>query len=138
MSDPGVTIVLDGHRREFAPGETLAGEFRINSLSTVDPKAVELSVLWCSEGKGDEDLAVHHFQRIEPDEAGGIDYRQPYRFEVVLPPSPLSYEGLIVKLRWCVRVRLFPARGREVTAEEPIVLGNVPPARLLTEENPVS
>lgn len=135
MTDSSVSIVLDVHRRDYAPGETLAGEFRINSLSTVDPKAVELSVLWYSEGKGDEDLAVHYFQRIEPEEAGGFDFRQPYRFEVVLPPSPLSYEGIILKLRWCVRVRLFPARGREVTAEEPIVLGNVPPARLPGEEN---
>jgi len=27
------------------------------------PRAVEVSVLWCTEGKGDEDLLAHYFDR---------------------------------------------------------------------------
>ena len=91
-------------------------------------RAVELSVLWHTEGKGDEDMSVHSFERIEP--AGGecLDFRQPRRFASVLPNSPLSYEGVIVKIRWCVRVRVFLDRGKELSAEVPFQLGRVPHA----------
>ena len=36
-----------------------------------DVKAVELSVLWYTEGKGEEDLAVHFFDRFEPGQRRG-------------------------------------------------------------------
>jgi hypothetical protein len=47
-----------------------------------------------------------------------------------LPQSPLSYEGLIVKVRWCVRVRLFFDGSRDFVSEHVFVLGRIPPARL--------
>ncbi len=45
-----------------------------------------------------------------------------------LPNSPLTYAGVAVKIRWCVRVRAFLRRGREVFFEQTFVLGDVPPA----------
>ena len=42
----------------------------------------------------------------------------PQRFGTTLPNSPLSYEGHLIKLRWCVRVRVFPHRGKEVVEEK--------------------
>ena len=43
-------------------------------------------------------------------------------------PAEVLYEGLILKIRWCVRVRLFLVRGRELVAEQSFRLGDVPAA----------
>jgi hypothetical protein len=51
------------------------------------------------------------------------------KFSVALPASPLSYEGILIKLRWCVRVRVFLKSGKNYFAELPFRLGNVPDAR---------
>jgi len=85
-----------------------------------------MSVLWHTEGKGDEDMSVHCFERIEPSDEELVDFRQPRRFSSMLPASPLSYEGAIIKIRWCVRVRVFLARGRELARDVPFRLGRVP------------
>ena len=128
MNDPGITILLEGNRRAFEPGDVLTVAYRIDSLSLVDAKAIEASVIWYTVGKGDEDLAVHHFVRQTTDAGVVVDLRRPQRLRATLPSSPLSYDGVIVKVRWCVRVRLFPARGRELVAEIPFQLGRVPAA----------
>ncbi|MBL9084850.1 MAG: hypothetical protein JNK76_23810 [Planctomycetales bacterium] len=127
MNDTGITITLEGNRRAYEPGDQLTAEYRIDSLSIVDAKALEASVVWYTVGKGDEDLAVHHFVRQTTDGAM-IDLRRPQRLRAVMPASPLSYDGVIVKIRWCVRVRLFPTRGPEMMAEIPFQLGRVPAA----------
>lgn len=129
MNEPRVTIRFDGNGRAYQPGETLSGEYRLESLRREDVKAVEVSVLWHTDGKGDEDLAVHDFRRLSVEDGDWIDVRYPGRFRTVLPKSPLSYRGVIVKLRWCVRVRAFLARDREVVGELPFQLGDVPAAR---------
>jgi hypothetical protein len=72
---------------------------------------------------------VHFFKRIEADQAN--DVRQPQAFSTRLPNSPLSYAGLIVKICWCVRVRVFLPRGKEVSLEVPFQLGAVPKPDLL-------
>lgn len=88
-------------------------------------RAAELSVLWYTAGKGEEDLAVHHFERLTDDASRPLDLRVPHRFHTVLPPSPLSYDGNIVKVCWCVRVRLFMPQTPETVAELPFCLGSV-------------
>jgi hypothetical protein len=129
MTAPVLTVQLHEGRKSYYPGEILSGDYRIASCDPDELRAVEVSVLWCTEGKGDEDLAVHHFERVSADEAPWRDLEQPRRFSTLLPNSPLSYDGVIVKIRWCVRVRLFLTRGREVVEERPFVLGDVPAAR---------
>ncbi|HUY87294.1 MAG TPA: hypothetical protein VMV10_01030 [Pirellulales bacterium] len=126
-----VYVQLDGRRTVYQPGETLSGEYHLESLSLSEPAAIEVSVVWHTEGQGDEDLAVHYFERLDRDERPEVDLRRPQRFSVSLPRSPLSYEGLIVKIRWCVRVRVFLSRGKELFAEAPFQLGTVPPGRLV-------
>lgn len=129
MNDPLLSIAFDGNRRHFEPGEMLVAEYRLDSLSLVDAKAIEASVVWYTVGKGDEDFGVHQFVRHAQEDAPGLfDCRRLRYLKTVLPRSPLSYEGVIVKVRWCVRVRLFPTRGREMVAETSFVLGHVPPA----------
>lgn len=129
MNGPLVRIRFDGNGGTYRPGDTLSGEYRIESVPAHEIKAVEVSVLWYTEGKGDEDLAVHDFWRRSADGADGLDLRRPGRFSTVLPRTPLSYRGVLVKIRWCVRVRVFLTRGREVMGELAFRLGDVPAAR---------
>lgn len=130
MTDSSVTIHFDDNGRSYGPGETLSGDYRMDAIRAEEIKVVEVSVLWHTHGKGDEDLAVHHFERIEPDEEGRIGPDNAGRFRTVLPNSPLTYEGLIVKLAWCVRIRVFLTRGREVLGEKPFRLGEVAAAKV--------
>lgn len=129
MKEPTVTIRFDGNGRVYRPGETLSGEYRLESIGREEVKAVEVSVLWHTHGKGDEDLAVHDFRRLSIEDGDWIDPRYPGRFSTVLPGSPLSYQGVIVNLQWCVRVRAFLLRDKEVVGELPFQLGDVPPVK---------
>jgi hypothetical protein len=124
-SEPTVIVRLEGPGR-CRPGETLSGEYWIESLEADAVKAIEVSVLWHTEGKGDEDMAVHQFWRRDVDREP-VDPSRPEPFSTVLPGSPLSYDGQIVNVRWCVRVRVFPQRGKEIVSEKPFRLGDVPP-----------
>lgn len=134
MTDGEIRVVLDDYRRQYQPGDTLTGEYQLESLSVTEPAAVELSVVWHTEGQGDEDMAVHHFERFDRERRPELDLRRPQRFSVPLPRSPLSYQGVIVKIQWCVRVRVFLPRGKELFAEAPFQLGSVPPGQLAGEE----
>ncbi len=129
MNEPEIIIRLDENGRSYSPGATLSGEYRIEAVEGQGLQAVEVSVLWYSEGKGDEDLAVHEFWRKDADSGELGDPRRPDRFSTTLPQSPLSYDGQIVKIRWCVRVRAIFKRGRDLVAQKPFRLGNVPPAK---------
>jgi hypothetical protein len=129
MNEPAITVRLDGNGRTYHPGETLSGEYRLESLGRDELSAIEVSVLWHTEGKGDEDLAVHEFWRRDATGDEWSDPGRPQRFSTTLPPSPLSYEGQIVKIRWCVRVRAFLTRGKEVVGQRVFRLGCVPPVK---------
>ncbi len=126
-NEPTIVIHIEDAGRARRPGEILAGEYWIESLDAAQVKAVELSVLWHTEGKGDEDMAVHEFWRREAENDRPLVLDRPEPFSSRLPNSPLSYEGRIVKVRWCVRVRVIPHRGRELVGDKPFRLGDVPP-----------
>ena len=130
-TEPTVVIRLGADGPVYRPGEKLSGEYWITSLPFGQVKAVEVSILWHTEGKGDEDMAVHEFWRSQSDVDRPLDPGQAERFSTTLPNSPLSYEGQILKLRWCVRVRAFPFRGKEMLGEKTFQLGNVLPVRHL-------
>jgi len=127
MNGSSIAIRLDGDRRTYEPGETLSGEYSLLGVGRNGVKAAEVSVLWYTEGKGDEDLTVHQFWRFDADE-GTADPGRDHRFETTLPASPLSYDGMILKIRWCVRVRVFPTNGKQIVEQKDFRLGNVPPA----------
>lgn len=126
---PSVSLRLIGESRVYQPGDTLTGEYFVDIADPREIKAVEVSALWFTEGKGDEDMAVHHFDRTTNDIGHFVDFRQTRTFETVLPPSPLSYDGAILKIQWCVRVRAFLGKGKELVAERSFQLGTVPRAR---------
>lgn len=99
-------------------------------------RAAELSVVWYTAGKGEEDFAVHHFERHIDDSARPLDLRVPRRFTTKLPPSPLSYDGEVVKVCWCVRLRLFFPQIQDTVAEIPFRLGSVAAGAQVAADEP--
>jgi hypothetical protein len=128
MNAGGIRLTLDSPSSHYQPGERLSGRYMVDGSQPWAMRALELSVLWYSSGKGEEDIAVHHFERHVSETARPLDLRVPRRFSIVLPASPLSYDGQIVKVCWCVRLRIFLPQGQESFAEVPFRLGSVPAA----------
>jgi hypothetical protein len=129
MTEPLISICLEGQRKQYQPGDDLTCEYQIDAVDAVDLHAVEASVLWYTEGKGDEDLSVHYFERRTASDTDDGDLRPMRRFRTRLPNSPLSYRGAILNVCWCVRVRVFLRRGKDVWADQPFQLGSVPAVR---------
>ncbi len=126
-----IVVRLDGRgARLYYPGETLAGSYYLNEIRQ-PIETTEISVLWQTEGKGNEDVGVHAFWRLSVHDGDWIDPVQPGRFSVVLPQCPLSYDGAIVKIRWFVRVRVFLANDAQLVGEAPFRLGALPDPRTL-------
>lgn len=121
--DPLISIRQQTTERLYHPGDLLICDYQIDAVDAADLQAVEASVLWYTTGKGDEDLGVHFFQRRTPYDAEQGDLRRLHRFQTILPPSPLSYRGAILRIRWVVRVRTFLRRGREQVADQAFQLG---------------
>jgi hypothetical protein len=123
---PTIRVSFVEPRTLYWPGETLACRYQIEAADNSDLQAVEASVMWQTEGKGEEDLAVHAFQRRVASDPTDGDLRRASQIETVLPNSPLSYSGMILKIRWRVRIRVFFGKGREITTDLPFKLGDVP------------
>jgi hypothetical protein len=118
-----VLLRVDGS--EFNPGDLLTAAYCIDG-EPEDLHSQEVSVLWHTEGKGDEDLGVIHFTEWSSDRDTS-NPTGPQLLEVRLPRSPLSYDGRIVKVRWCVRVRARWVSGEQTLKEVPFQLGAVAP-----------
>jgi len=123
MTKPHITLEFDEHEGLYWPGDVISGVYLVESDRPEEIKAIEVSILWHTLGKGDEDFGVHFFQRETDNDAGPLLSNEPRRFATELPNSPLSYDGLIVKIRWCVRIRAFRTSGRDLLAEQPFRLG---------------
>ena len=130
MTLPAIRIMLDAPTGHYRPGERLTGRYMVEGMQLRPARAVELSVLWYTSGKGEEDMAVHHFERLVDEPGKPLDLRVPRRFTTLLPASPQSYDGVIVKICWCVRVRVFLTQGRETMSETAFRLGDVPTAMI--------
>ena len=132
---PGLDAGLVGAsgERRFAVGDTLRIEYQIDAVAPDHIQATEASVLWFTEGKGEPDMGVHFFRRTMRDEHLDSDLRPMRRIDVPLPVSPLSYDGVILRIRWCVRIRLFLKGGREFVEEQDFLLGTVPPATAVSD-----
>jgi hypothetical protein len=131
---PLISLTIDHRTIPYLPGETLQGEYQIDHVRTDQLAAVELSVMWRTSGKGDEDIGVHYFDRQSNETSFGDSLGAWRRFSTVLPRSPLSYDGVIVKILWCVRVRVFLRTGHNFLEEQQFLLGNQPAAILPQSE----
>jgi hypothetical protein len=85
---------------------------------------VEVSVGWYTEGKGRMARGVEHREIHRPGD-GSLDDDGSGKFSAVLPGSPLSYDGVLLSIRWAVRVRALLSGSRQVDAEEVFQLSHV-------------
>ncbi|MEM7785051.1 MAG: hypothetical protein AAF939_12155 [Planctomycetota bacterium] len=95
------------------------------SNDTDQISAIEASVIWKTEGKGGEDIGVHFFERRNQKSPASQTFQEPQKLSTLLPVSPLTYDGEIIKIRWCVRVRIFLEGGVQITEDCHFQLGKV-------------
>ena len=122
MIEPLISLTILDFKTQFVGGEVFRWEFQIDAVESNQIVAVENSILWYTTGKGDEDIGVHFFERRVPRKKEDVDLAALRRFENELPRSPLSYDGFLLKINWCVRVRVFFKGGKEVSEEIPFLL----------------
>src|SRR5262245_45845644 len=125
MIRPIVTIELDQTLCE--PGELLTGHYVVDPQSIPLATLVEVSVYWNTEGKGNEDRAVQYRKRGSTDDGPLFDERGTGPFAVRLPSAPLSYDGVLVKIVWCVQVGVTFAGGAQSETVVPFRVGHVGP-----------
>lgn len=137
MVEPGISI--SDAQRVFAPGETLFGRVEIPWELAETCTSIEVSCLWYTIGKGEEDLGVLSFLRIDGRKEVRSNECWRRDFEIQLPPSPVSYRGVIVSIVWCVRLRLFPEDAKPIVIEKPFTLvGCQAPYLDLAARGPIS
>ncbi len=116
-------IELLGFQPGYMPNDELRFQFTIRDLDIESISAIEASVVWVTDGKGSEDLGVHYFQRLTGEAISGRDWSESQTLSTILPESPLSYEGRLLKIRWLIRVRIYLNDGNELVTQEPFSLG---------------
>jgi hypothetical protein len=132
MNSSQLIIGFADDRNVFQPGETLRAECSVDPPPVDEIVGLEWSAFWRTEGKGDED--GESIADVVDSAADG-DRLDPYvlkPFEVKLPPSPLSYDGTIVKIRWFVSAHVRLRGGETLDAEAEFRVGEVPPASEVT------
>jgi hypothetical protein len=127
MSEGSLAIVLD--RLVFEPGETLRGSYKLVTAELSCLEEVEVTVGWHTQGKGREARGVEHREVRAAGEVGPADGM----FSAVLPASPLSYDGVLIKVRWAVRVRARFSGLGQLNSEEVFQLGHV--ARVVADSS---
>ena len=121
-TQPAVKLSLCSDEAVYRAGESLTARWQISRVPLDQIQSLEVSVLWHTEGKGDEDLHVHHFHRVTEHQIRRDGVSQSNSIECQLPATPLSYRGRLISLCWCVRLRLYLAGGREIVTEQPFYL----------------
>ena len=137
--NPRISVTFNHENIQYSGGDQLQAHYIVEGVEPQGISAVERSVVWYTEGKGEEDLGVIFFERIQLErrkdgtQTSSVSLSTDHLTGALatdLPQSPLSYEGIIVKIRWCVRVRVFFRSGRDFVSEHIFFLGSVPVVRL--------
>ncbi|WP_437228080.1 hypothetical protein SH661x_000710 [Planctomicrobium sp. SH661] len=79
------------------------------------PTAIEVRLVWNTQGKGDSDLTVVKNIRLEPKTPQG--QRQ---VRLQLPWGPYSFSGKLISLIWAIEVIIFPSK---TSIRKEIVMG---------------
>lgn len=123
--EPALGLRLLSLQPRLEPLELLEFEYSVDRVDYADVDRLEISVMWRTEGKGTEDFGVQFFHSLAGDELSEAFADGPLSVASTLPASPLSYEGDLLSIRWCVRLRLYMNEGREITTEQPFSLGHL-------------
>src|SRR5262245_42154634 len=134
MSSSQVRIAFKDDRRVFQPGETLSAECVLEPQPADEVAGIDWSVYWRSEGKGDEDGDSIAGNGAAESDSNRSDSMSQTAFSVQLPRSPLSYDGVIIKIRWFVSASVRLSGGETLEGESEFQLGEVVPARELAED----
>lgn len=129
MSSSQVIIGFADDRRVFQPGEILRAECSVDPPPADEIVALEWSAYWRTEGKGDEDSESIADEVDSASEGDRLDPFSLKPLEVQLPRSPLSYDGVIVKIRWFVSAHVRLRSGEKLESEAEFQLGEVAPAQ---------
>lgn len=121
-TQPAVNVSLCRDDGRYEAGRQLSAKWRVRRVPLQRVQGLEVSVLWYTEGKGDEDLHVHHFHRLTAEQLRRTGLADEQSLRCQLPATPLSYHGQLIQIRWCIRLRLFIDDGREIVAEQPFHL----------------
>lgn len=123
MSRCELTIELDRAGASYEPGEPITGTIRVRSPAGASCRSLTIWMEWqtsktqssCQDRGSVRGVSV--FSGVwEP----GTDVS--YRFELEAPPGPLSYDGQLLGIEWCVAARARLAWARSCTAQEPVSL----------------
>ncbi|MEM6689077.1 MAG: hypothetical protein AAF664_06595 [Planctomycetota bacterium] len=117
-----MTLKLCREDGVYLPSERVGVRWRLARTECENIQAVELSVLWRTEGKGDEDVGVCGFWRYCNENGLPWDVDQFIDVETKLPSTPLSYHGHLLTITWLARLRLFQVGGNQVKTEVPFLL----------------
>lgn len=123
--EPALGLRLLSLQPRLEPKELLEFEYRVQRVLPDDVDRLEISVMWYTEGKGTTDFGVHLFENLTGDALTEALSGEPQPVVTTLPAAPLSYEGRLMSLCWCVRLRLYLNDGREVSAEKPFHMGHL-------------
>lgn len=119
---PAVNLCLCRGDGRYPAGAELRCDWRIRRVDPARVATVETTVLWTTDGKGDAEFHVHHFVRHTRDQLAARDVTADQVLRCKLPPSPLSYDGRLISLRWLVRLRVFIDGRGDVVADLPFHL----------------
>ena len=114
-----------GMKPAYQVGERLDFEVMLNPVAMETCSAIEISVIWFTEGKGSEDMNVHFFRRLAGPQLSRTAEPIKLEFQSVLPTGPISYRGRLVSIRWTTRVRIYLANGEESSVDRSFVLKTV-------------
>lgn len=105
-------LYIDLPNTRCAPGETISGKV----LWALDkqPGIVRLTFGWWTEGRGTRDSRIETSKEWETDSTAGEE-----TFQFPVPPSPYSFSGTLITLKWALE--LSTKKGRETTVEEILV-----------------
>jgi hypothetical protein len=114
--------VLD--RVALEPGDRLRGSYHIAGADLSRLEKVEITVGWHTEGKGSGASGVEHRTVHLPVE-GSLERGGSGKISARLPASPLSYDGVLIKVRWAVKLRATFSGGANLDAQTAFQLGHV-------------
>ena len=95
--DPLIAVTLDRSPRVYAGGDTMRIEYQFDAVPKEDIAAVEISVLWLTEGKGEPDMGVHYFRRMTPDDVELARFRELMDDDLNTPAVVAQLFGLVTQ-----------------------------------------
>ncbi len=127
MSKCDLSIHLDDPERRYTGGGPVTGRVRVQVNSECECKALTLTMLWRTHGKGNRaEGGEQEFLLHQGDWLPGKVHE--YEFAIDAPAGPPTYRGTIVNLDWYLKARADIPWAFDPKAEEEFLLEAGPDA----------